>query len=256
MAQLASDDLRLVKYRVPEEGRYPENVEDLEDAQQAMRLTRAHAAEWHIDSKRIGVIGFSAGAHLAAVLSTHSDFQGKNVPASTIDARPDFQMIIYPGWTSGPDGKVNPAVAPTPEIPPTFLLQAENDYAAHVESSLVYFQALKDAKIPAELHVFTPGRPWVWDASDGVACLSLACAGGDVAAYASIFLGRRGRWAVPETGQVAVVRLCQMSRRVSARVKRTGPRTMPRGPKRAMPPRMESRMVAVWARRCEPTRMG
>jgi acetyl esterase/lipase len=147
----------LVKYRVPEEGHYPENVEDLEDAQQAMRLTRAHASEWHIDPNRIGVIGFSAGAHLAAVLSTHPDFQGKNVPSSTIDARPDFQMIIYPGWTSGSDGKVSPAVAPTPQIPPTFLLQAENDYAAHVESSLVYFQALKDAKIPAELHVFTQG---------------------------------------------------------------------------------------------------
>jgi acetyl esterase/lipase len=147
----------LVKYRVPEEGRYPENVEDLEDAQQAMRLTRTHAAEWHIDPQRIGAIGFSAGAHLAATLSTHPDFQGKNVPASTIDARPNFQMIIYPGWTSGSDGKVNPALLPTPQIPPTFLLQAENDYTAHVESSLVYFQALKDAKIPAELHIFTQG---------------------------------------------------------------------------------------------------
>jgi acetyl esterase/lipase len=147
----------LVKYRVPEEGHYPENVEDLEDAQQAMRLTRAHAAEWHIDSQKIGVIGFSAGAHLAATLSTHPDFQGKNVPVSTIDARPNFQMIIYPGWTAGSDGKVNPSLLPTPQIPPTFLLQAENDYTAHVESSLVYFQALKDAKIPAELHVFTQG---------------------------------------------------------------------------------------------------
>jgi acetyl esterase/lipase len=147
----------LVKYRVPEEGHYPENVEDLEDAQQAMRLTRAHAAEWHIDSQKIGVIGFSAGAHLAATLSTHPDFQGKNVPVSTIDARPNFQMIIYPGWTAGSDGKVNPSLLPTPQIPPTFLLQAENDYAAHVESSLVYFQALKDAKIPAELHIFTQG---------------------------------------------------------------------------------------------------
>jgi acetyl esterase/lipase len=147
----------LVKYRVPEEGHYPENVEDLEDAQQAMRITRAHASEWHIDPKRIGVVGFSAGAHLAAVLSTHPDFQGKNVPVSTIDARPNFQMIIYPGWTSGSDGKVNPSLQPTPQIPPTFLVQAENDYAAHVESSLVYFQVLKDAKIPAELHIFTQG---------------------------------------------------------------------------------------------------
>jgi acetyl esterase/lipase len=147
----------LVKYRVPEEGHYPENVEDLEDAQQAMRLTRAHASEWHVDPHRVGVIGFSAGAHLAAVLSTHPDFQGKNVPASTIDARPNFQMIIYPGWLSGSDGKVNASLQPTSQIPPTFLLQAENDYTAHVENSLVYFQALKDAKVPAELHLFTQG---------------------------------------------------------------------------------------------------
>ena len=147
----------LVKYRVPEEGHFPDNVEDLEDAQQAIRLTRAHAAEWQIDSKRIGVIGFSAGAHLAAVLSTHPDFQGKNVPSTTLDARPDFQMIIYPGWLTGPDGKVSPSLRPTPAVPPTFIVQAENDYTAHVENSLGYFQALKDAKIPAELHLFTLG---------------------------------------------------------------------------------------------------
>jgi acetyl esterase/lipase len=147
----------LVKYRVPEEGHYPENVEDLEDAQQAMRITRAHAAEWGIDAKKIGVVGFSAGAHLAVALSTHPDFQGKNVPASTMDARPDFQMIIYPGWLNGGDGKVNPSVAPTASTPPTFLVMAENDYTAHVENALVYFQALKDAKVPAELHVFTEG---------------------------------------------------------------------------------------------------
>ena len=147
----------LVKYRVPEQGHYPENTEDLEDAQQAMRLTRAHTSEWRIDPNRIGVIGFSAGAHLAAVLSTHPDFQGANVPPSTIDARPNFQMIIYPGWLSGSDGKVSPSLLPTPQIPPTFLVQAENDYTAHVENSLIYFQALKDAKIPAELHLFTQG---------------------------------------------------------------------------------------------------
>jgi acetyl esterase/lipase len=147
----------LVKYRVPEDGHYPENVEDLEDAQQAMRLTRVHASEWKIDPNRVGVIGFSAGAHLAAILSTHPDFQGKSVPPSAIDARPNFQMIIYPGWTAGSDGKVNPSLQPTPQVPPTFLLQAENDYTARVESSLVYFQALKDAKIPAELHLFTQG---------------------------------------------------------------------------------------------------
>jgi acetyl esterase/lipase len=149
----------LVKYRVPEKGHYPENVEDIEDAQQAMRLTRAHAAEWHIDPDRIGVIGFSAGAHLAAALSTHPDFQGKNVSPSSVDARPDFQMLIYPGGfrLKNPDGTLDPALLPTAAIPPTFLVQAENDQAAHVETSLVYYQALKNAGIPAELHLFTEG---------------------------------------------------------------------------------------------------
>jgi acetyl esterase/lipase len=66
-------------------------------------------------------------------------------------------MILYPGWLNGADGKVNPSLAPTPQIPPTFLVQAENDYTAHVENSLIYFQALKDTKIPAELHLFTEG---------------------------------------------------------------------------------------------------
>ena len=151
----------LVKYRVPQPegnaGHYPANTEDLEDAQQAMRITRAHAAEWRIDPHRIGVIGFSAGAHLAVVLSTHPDFQGANVPPSTIDARPNFQMVIYPGWLSGPNGKADAPVQPTAQVPPTFLVQAENDYTAHVENALVYFQALKDAKVPAELHLYTQG---------------------------------------------------------------------------------------------------
>jgi acetyl esterase/lipase len=147
----------LVKYRVPEQGRYPENPEDLEDAQQAMRITRAHADGWHIDANRIGVIGFSAGGHLAVMLSTHSDFQGKNVPASAIDTHPNFQMDIYPGGLRGPDGKLGAASEPNSGVPPTFLVQAEDDKTAHVETCLVYYQALKDAGIPAELHLFTEG---------------------------------------------------------------------------------------------------
>jgi acetyl esterase/lipase len=147
----------LVKYRVPEHGRYPDNTEDLEDAQQATRIARTNAEAWHIDPNRIGVIGFSAGGHLAVMLSTHPDFQGKNVPPSTINARPDFQMDIYPGGLRGPDGKLGPAAEPNDGVPPTFLVQAENDEVAHVETSLVYYQALKDAGIPAELHLFAEG---------------------------------------------------------------------------------------------------
>jgi acetyl esterase/lipase len=149
----------VLKYRVPEKGRFPDNPEDLEDAQQAMRIVRSHASEWKIDPERIGVVGFSAGGNLAALLSTQFRYQGKNVQPSSISARPNFQMVIYPGGlrAKGDETKLDPTFQPTPEVPPTFLLQAENDVTAHVETSLVYFQALKDAKIPAELHVYTLG---------------------------------------------------------------------------------------------------
>ena len=148
----------MVKYRVPEQGHFPENVEDLEDAQQAMRMTREHAAEWKIDPAKVGVIGFSAGAHLAVVLSTHPEFHGNHkAPAPTGQERPAFQMVIYPGYTSTPEGKVPESIKPTAEVPPTFLVQAENDYTARVESSVFYFLALKDAKVPAEMHLYTQG---------------------------------------------------------------------------------------------------
>ena len=96
---------------------------------------------------------------MAVALCTHPEFQGNNVAASKVDARPDFQMVIYPGWLTNPEGgaAVDPALAPTLAVPPTFLLQAENDYTAHVENVLIYFEALKNAKVPAELHVYTLG---------------------------------------------------------------------------------------------------
>jgi acetyl esterase/lipase len=147
----------VVKYRVPEHGRFPDNVEDLEDVQQAMRIMRSHASEWHMDPHRIGVIGFSAGAELAVDLSTHADYQGTNVPLSTIDARPDFQMVIYPGGLRDREGKISDSVIPPHDLPPTFLLQAENDNLAHPESSLVYYLALVAAGIPAEIHIYAEG---------------------------------------------------------------------------------------------------
>jgi len=147
----------VVKYRVPERGRFPENPEDLEDVQQAMRITRSHAAEWHIDAHRIGVIGFSAGAELAIALSTHYDFQGKTVLASSVDARPDFQMVIYPGGTRDADGKIKDSVLPPHNLPPTFLVQAEDDKVAHPESALVYYLALVAANLPAEIHIYAEG---------------------------------------------------------------------------------------------------
>ena len=150
----------LVKYRVPFPDHYPDNPADLEDAQQAMRVTRSHATEWHLDSHRIGVLGFSAGGHLVVVLSNHSDFKRVNEPASeaAIDARPDFAVVIYPGYLSDAPflDRLARGINPSSNTPPTFLLQAEDD-PVHEENALLYFQALKQAKVPAELHLYAEG---------------------------------------------------------------------------------------------------
>jgi acetyl esterase/lipase len=155
----------VVKYRVPYIGHYPERTEDLEDAQQAMRLTRVHASEWGIDPKRVGVLGFSAGAHLAVVLGNHSDAMPNFAAVKAhggigpgISARPDFALILYPGYlVHWPDKTtLAPEAKPNAQTPPTFLLQAEDD-PVHEENALVYYQALKEAKVPAELHLFAAG---------------------------------------------------------------------------------------------------
>ena len=90
----------LIKYRVPDTGPYPKSSAALQDAQRAVGVVRSHAAEWHIDSNRVGVLGFSAGAHLAAALSTHFD-QRLYDPidaADQLSCRPDFAVIVYPGY--------------------------------------------------------------------------------------------------------------------------------------------------------------
>jgi len=155
----------LVKYRVPYTGHYPEHTEDLEDAQQAMRLARTHAAEWGIDPKRVGVLGFSAGAHLAVVLSNHADADPNAAAVkahgglgASVNARPDFALILYPGYLDVWPGKnaLAPEAQPTATTPPSFVLQAEDD-PVHVENALVYYEALKDAKVPSELHIYAEG---------------------------------------------------------------------------------------------------
>jgi acetyl esterase/lipase len=150
----------LVKYRVPEPGPYPESSAPLQDAQRAFGMVRAHAAEWHIDPNRVGVLGFSAGAHLAAALSTHFD-QRLYDPidaADKLSCRPDFAVIVYPGYLALAEQNYapNPEIHPTDQTPPTFLVQAEDD-SVHVENAVVYFLALKNAKVPAELHIYAQG---------------------------------------------------------------------------------------------------
>jgi len=150
----------LVKYRVPEPGPYPKSSAPLQDAQRAFGIVRSHAAEWHIDPSRVGVLGFSAGAHLAAALSTHFD-QRLYDPidaADKLSCRPDFAVIVYPGYLALADQNYapNPDIHPTAQTPPTFLVQAEDD-SVHVENAVVYFLALKNAKVPAELHIYAEG---------------------------------------------------------------------------------------------------
>lgn len=150
----------LLKYRVPGTGPYPKSAAALQDAQRAMGLVRLHAAEWGIDPNRIGVLGFSAGGHLSAAISNHFE-QRLYDPidaADKLSCRPDFSVVVYPGYLalSGQNFAPNADIHPTADTPPTFIVQAEDD-PGHVENAVVYFMALKKAKVPAELHVYAQG---------------------------------------------------------------------------------------------------
>ena len=150
----------LVKYRVPDTGPFPKSAEALQDAQRALGLVRSHASEWQIDPKRIGVLGFSAGAHLSAALSTHFDKRLYDPidAADQVSCRPDFAVIVYPGYLALADQNFapNPEIHVTEQTPPSFIVQAEDD-PVHVENATVYFLALKNAKVPAEVHIYAEG---------------------------------------------------------------------------------------------------
>ena len=154
----------LLKYRVPVKrvGPYGESPPALEDAQRTVGLVRFHAAEWQINPHKIGVIGFSAGGHMVAAMSTR--FDRRSYPA--VDAadkescRPDFAIALYPGHLSGKKDEpfeLNPHVAVTSNTPPTFLAQAEDDHVDGVGQSLVYYIALKKAGVPVEMHLYAQG---------------------------------------------------------------------------------------------------
>ena len=153
----------LLKYRVPcvKSGPYRDCRTALEDAQRTVGLVRFQAAQWHIDPHKIGVIGFSAGGHMVAAMSTH--FEKRLYPpvdaADTESCRPDFAIALYPGHLAVPerDFALNPDIQLTSRTPPTFLLQAEDDPVDPVENSLVYHAALRKAGIPVEMHLYVRG---------------------------------------------------------------------------------------------------
>ena len=181
----------LLKYRIttigsyPKSGPYPEAPQALEDAQRAMGLLRLHAAEWHIDPHKIGVLGFSAGGHLVAAIGT---FYAKRIypPIDAADkesCRPDFAVALYPGhlsldaaeWDARQGTKKFPVPHPpnvsafdsnlelTPFIhvtsgaPPTLIVESENDHIDSVYDALAYYIALQKAGVPVEMHLYAQG---------------------------------------------------------------------------------------------------
>jgi acetyl esterase/lipase len=168
----------LLKYRVPNSGPtwvdnhrlYPKVETALQDAQRTIGLVRRDAARYHVDPHRIGVIGFSAGGHLVAAVSTH--FDRRTYPridsADDVSSRPDFAIALYPGhlWAhededratrKAEDLTVRPDINVSRETPPTFLLQAEDDEVDGVEQSIAYYVALQKFGVPAELHLYAQG---------------------------------------------------------------------------------------------------
>jgi acetyl esterase/lipase len=167
----------VLQYRLGERYRHPV---PLEDAQRAIRTVRSRAKEWRVDPRRIGILGFSAGGHLASTAATHFD-DGRAGSADPIDresSRPDFVVLCYavisledPTAHAGSRRNLlgdpaDPALVVllsnekqvTPRTPPTFLWHTADDSAVPVENSLLFFEALHKAGVPGELHVFPHGR--------------------------------------------------------------------------------------------------
>jgi acetyl esterase/lipase len=140
----------VLTYRLPREKDSPYKLPDtpLQDGQRAMRLVRSRAKEWGLNPNRVGIMGFSAGGELAAIVCNDSG-KGKEDAADPVDrlsARPDFQALIY----SGPLGVKNQKV--TKEMPPTFMAVGDEDGAAVWLTE--HYLELKKAGVPAELHIY------------------------------------------------------------------------------------------------------
>ena len=151
----------LLKYRVPRRvGQPPDPFAPLQDAQRAVSLVRHQAKELGLDPKRIGILGFSAGAHLSAMLA--ANHAKRNYPevdaADAVSCRPDFTVLIYPGGLTDPkqNNVLRPEVVPVRDVtPPTFIAMTEVD---RVENAVEYYKGLKVAGISAEMHLYRTGE--------------------------------------------------------------------------------------------------
>jgi acetyl esterase/lipase len=170
----------VLKYRLPNsKSNITPHLSPLADAKRAIRIVRANAAKWNIKKDRVGIMGFSAGGHLASTLATHFD-AGNAAAADSIEcqsSRPDFAVLVYPVISMSKPimhaGSRNNLIGATPdsslaklysnelqvtkETPPTFLVHASDDKSVPVENSLLFYQALKDHGVPAEMHIYPTG---------------------------------------------------------------------------------------------------
>ncbi|EON75281.1 Endo-1,4-beta-xylanase B precursor [Lunatimonas lonarensis] len=170
----------VLKYRLPSaENQTEPHLVPLSDAQRAMRLVRSRAAEWHIDPGKIGIMGFSAGGHLASSLATH--FDGGDPSASDVvekfSCRPDFAILAYPVISFDPAythiGSRNNLIGQQPdskwveyfsnekqvtsETPPSFLFHSQDDTVVPISHSIRFYEALTLHQVPAEMHLYPTG---------------------------------------------------------------------------------------------------
>lgn len=150
----------LLKYRVPSRAGLEKHTAALQDAQRALGVIRFRAKEWGVDTKRVGILGFSAGGHLAAAASTN--YETRTYPdidaADKESCRPDFTVLIYPAYlTDNTDtSKLAPEIKVSPNTPPAFIAMTQDD-PVHVENAFTYAKALQLAKVSVELHLYPTG---------------------------------------------------------------------------------------------------
>lgn len=148
----------VLKYRVPARKGLERYAAPLQDAQRALGLVRHRATEWGLNPQRIGILGFSAGGHLAATLS--NNYAARTYPAvddaDKESCRPDFTLLIYPAYLVDKNNVLAPEIKVTSETPRTFIVMTEDD-GVRVDGPLIYYMALKNAKVPAEMHLYAEG---------------------------------------------------------------------------------------------------
>ncbi|MDL2264998.1 alpha/beta hydrolase [Parabacteroides sp. OttesenSCG-928-G21] len=149
----------LLKYRVPRREGLQKHEAPLQDAQRALGYIRSHAKGLNINPDRIGVMGFSAGAHLSTMLSNSSSLE-RTYPIlddmDKVSCRPDFCLLVYPAYLDSADFQLAPEIQVSSNTPPTLIIQAADD-KSYINSSLFYYYALKEAEVPVTMHLYSSG---------------------------------------------------------------------------------------------------